>query len=239
MVRAGYWAAMAGATPMTSSEPRTASSSMRQTALRETLLNLWGRARSLGSWLSFRSRRQVGAGTGCAGGDFSQNVVTGQGAEFGLPVRLSGDAVSLARELHELTSGGTTLTYVIDKPYRVVLKQLRVALKARGFDIPVEMDVSAWINTQLGVTLRPCTVLDVACPFLVLEAAIIDATAAAFLPLQVIVTEAGSRSLVRLVPRTDGALTAGLRAQFDKFFGGVLAVLRELGAQRTVRETVL
>lgn len=223
---------------MTSSEPRTASSSMRQTALRERLLNLWDRALSLGCWPSFRSRRRVGAGADCACGDSSQNVVTGQGAEFGLPVRLSADAVSLARELHELTSGGTRLTYVIDKPYVSVLKQLRAALKARGFQIPTEMDVSAWINTQLGVTLRPCTVLDVACPFLLLEAAIIDATAAAFVPLQVIVTEAGSRSLVRLVPRTDRVLTAGLRAQFDKFVGGVLAVLRELGAQRTVREAV-
>lgn len=203
---------------------------MRQVGLRNRLLNLCGRARSLGSFLSFRSRRQVGAGAGCA---------CGEGAELGRPVRLSADTVSLARELQELTSGGTRLTYVIDKPYVGVLKQLRAALKARGFQIPMEMDVSAWIHAQLGVTLRPCTVLDVACPFLLLEAAIIDATAAAFVPLQVIVTEAGSRSLVRLVPRTDRVLTAGLRAQFDKFFTGVLAVLRELGAQRTVREVVL
>ncbi len=100
---------------MTSSEPGTIASSMRQIGLRNRLLNLWGRARSLGSFLSFRSRRQVDAGAGCACGDFNQNVVTGQGAELGRPVRLSADAVSLARELHELTSGATRLTYVIDK----------------------------------------------------------------------------------------------------------------------------
>ncbi len=226
---------------MTSPEPGTIASSMRQIGLRNRLLNLWGRARSLGSlgsFLSFRSRRQVDAGAGCACGDFSQNVVTGQGAELGRPVRPSADAVSFARELYELTSGATRLTYIIDEPYVNVVKQLRAALRARGFQIPMEMDFSGWIRNQLGVSLRPCLVLDVACPFLLLETAIIDATAAAFVPLQVIVTEAGSRSLVRLVSHMDRALTAGLRAQYHKFFGGVLAVLRELGAQRTVREAV-
>lgn len=224
---------------MTPSRPRTAGGSMmRQAALRERLLNLWRRARLLRWWPSFRSRRRVGPGADCPGADSSQNVVPGQGAGLGLPVRLSVDAASFARELQDLTSGAMRLTYVIDKPYVNVLKQLRAALRARGFQIPIAMDVSAWINSQLGVTLRPCVVLDVTCPFLLLEAAIIDSTAAALVPLQVIVTEAGSRSLVRLVLRADGALTAALKAQLDKFLGGVLEVLRQLGAQRTAREAV-
>lgn len=223
---------------MTSSEPRTTSSPMGQPAVRGRLLNLWVHARSLGSRLSFQVRRRPGTEADRTGGDSSQSVVADQAAELRLPVRLAADPVSLSRELHELVSGATGFIYVIDKPYADALKQLRAALKARRFRIPMELDISAWINSQLGVTLRPCVVLEVACPFLLLEAAIIDPITAALVPLQLIVTEAGSRSLVRLVPPTDLALTAALRAQLDKFLAGVLGVLRELGAQRTAREAV-
>jgi hypothetical protein len=69
-----------------------------------------------------------------------------------------------------------------------------------------------------------------------LEAAIVNASAAALVPLQVVVAEAGSRSLIHLVARTDRAVTSGLRAQFERLFSRVLAVLRDLRAQRTVHE---
>ncbi|MEZ5398790.1 MAG: hypothetical protein R2729_03920 [Bryobacteraceae bacterium] len=163
-----------------------------------------------------------------------------QGTEVGAAGTPATNAVSVTRELYELTSGATRLTYVIDRPYGKVLKQLRATLKARGFQIPMEMDVSGRIADELGVTLKPCLVLYIDCPFLLLEAAIIDAAAAgALVPLEMVVTEAGSQCVISLVPRTERAVTACLRVQFGQFFGRILLVLREIGAHREVHEFVV
>lgn len=216
---------------------RTTSSPMWQPAIRGTL-NIWGYVRSLGTRLSFRVRKPAGTGADRMGDDSSQNVVAGRGPDIGLPLGLVADPASLSLELHELISGKTRLTYVINKPFVDALKQLRAALRASGFQIPTEINISAWINSQLGVTLRPCVALEVACPVLLLKAAIMDPTAAALVPIKVIVTEAGSRSLVRLVFRADAALIGALRAELNKFLEGVLGVLRELGPQKVVPEAV-
>ena len=207
---------------------------MRHSSLSNALLGLWDRARSHGLWFPFRSRRRA-AGAAC---DYGPEPGTNRSGKLVSPGRWPADGVSFDRDLSEFTSGATCLTYVIDEPYGKVLKQLRSALKAEGLGIPMEMDVAGRIRNELGVALKPCLVLYVDCPFLLLEAAIVNVSAAALVPLHVVVAEAGLQSVVHLVPRTDGAITACLRAQFDRFLGRVLAVLRELGAQRTVQELV-
>lgn len=220
------------------SDPATTGTSLRHPDLRKALWSFWARARSPALWFSFRSGKQLETGSMGDGVDVGSDVIVDRRSEHADPGKLLGDAVSVRRELYELASGAMSLTYLIDMPYDKALKQLRVALKAEGLQIPVEMDVSDRIRHELGVDLRPCFVLCIDCPFLLLEAAIINTSAAALLPLQLVVAEAGLQSVIHLVPRTDGAATASLRVQFENFLGRVLGVLRGLGAQRAVRELV-
>lgn len=208
---------------------------MRHPNLSNALLGLWNRARSSVLWFP-RSWTPACGGAASADCDYGPQSAADRGGGLISHGRSAVDAVSVGREISELTSGATSLTYVIDVPFGKILKQLRAALKAEGLQIPMEMDVSGRIRNELGVALKPCRILYIDCPFLLLEAAIVNASAAALVPLQVVVAEAGSRSVIHLVARTDRAVTSGLRAQFERLFSRVLAVLRDLRAQRTVHE---
>ena len=95
-------------------------------------------------------------------------------------------------------------TYVLQESYEKALKLLRAELENEGLKVPVEMDVSATIREELGLDLRPCRVLYVCCPWYLLQAAVIDPSAAAFVPLRVVVSGRDLQpTVVRLIPSTN------------------------------------
>ncbi|MBI4441810.1 MAG: DUF302 domain-containing protein [Acidobacteria bacterium] len=95
-------------------------------------------------------------------------------------------------------------TYVLQEPYEKALKLLRTELENEGLRVPVEMDVSGEIRAELGLDLRPCRVLYVCCPWLLLQAAVIDRSTVAFLPLRLVVSgRSYSETVVRVVRSTN------------------------------------
>jgi uncharacterized protein (DUF302 family) len=90
----------------------------------------------------------------------------------------------------------TTTVFSIAEPYEKALKLLRETFGKEGLGIPMELDLSARIRRSLGISLAPCRVLFVDCPLLVLQAVALDASAATMLPLHVVVSGSGPRTLV-------------------------------------------
>lgn len=124
------------------------------------------------------------------------------------------------------------------------MKLIRRAAKEEGLCISAEVPLSEIVRRQLGVGLSRCTVLLLHCPFLLLEAMVVDAGAIANLPVHVALMERGDSTVVR-VP---SALTAvnGLTNRTDPvaktFERAIRAVTNAAGQSkpdcRSVRATV-
>ena len=155
----------------------------------------------------------------------------------------SGDANS-ARQTHvvEPSHGGSRplvrplldrdATYFLGVPYEKTLKLLRAAIKREGLRLPMEMDVSGRIRDELGIGLRPCRILYVDCPFLLLQAAVWGGCGAAFLPLRAVVSRSGGGTTIHLPGPMDAGVPPGLRVPFERFVSRFLMVLEEIGARR-------
>lgn len=98
-----------------------------------------------------------------------------------------------------MSNESSMTTYILQEPYEKALKLLRTELENEGLRVPVEMDVSGEIREELGLDLRPCRVLYVCCPWLLLQAAVMDRSAVAFLPLRLVVSGRGLQTVVRLL----------------------------------------
>ncbi|HWC98419.1 MAG TPA: DUF302 domain-containing protein, partial [Candidatus Sulfopaludibacter sp.] len=87
-------------------------------------------------------------------------------------------------------------SYLIDAPFEQALPVLRQALEAGGLSVSGEMDLSERIHRQLGLGFGACRVLLVDSPYLLLEALALDRSAAALLPLHVVVSGRGDVTCV-------------------------------------------
>ena len=105
-------------------------------------------------------------------------------------------AAELEWRRETMTAEPATTVFSIAEPYDKALKLLRETFGKEGLGIPMELDLSARIRRSLGISLAPCRVLFVDCPLLLLQAVALDASAATLLPLHVVVSGAGQRTLV-------------------------------------------
>jgi uncharacterized protein (DUF302 family) len=78
--------------------------------------------------------------------------------------------------------------YTIAYPFEKALPAVREALTAGGLSIAGEMDISERIRKQLGLDFGPCRILLVDSPYLLVEALALDRSAAALLPLHVVIS---------------------------------------------------
>ena len=81
-------------------------------------------------------------------------------------------------------------------PYEQALKTLRRAMKHNGLAIAAELPLSDIVRAELGVGLNRCTVLLVYCPFLLLEAMVLDGKTASLLPVHIAVSESGTGAVI-------------------------------------------
>ena len=134
-----------------------------------------------------------------------------------------------------MTSEPATTMYSLADHYERALKLVRAALVKEGLEVPLELDVSGRIRRELGIALAPCRVLCVDCPFLLLEAVTLDAAAAVFLPLHVVVSAHGSQTFVHLLSPAstqDHALPVGLKVPISKLHARVSRVLERMGVRQ-------
>lgn len=126
-------------------------------------------------------------------------------------------------------------TYFVHSPYQKTLKSLREAIKEEGLKLPMQMDVAERIRNELGIGLRPCTILCIYCSYLLLQAAIWDRGGAGFLPLRIVVSGSTVGTKIHLPGPLDAGLPVGLRVAFEEFLARVVKVLARVGAKRSDR----
>ncbi|MBI3696175.1 MAG: DUF302 domain-containing protein [Acidobacteria bacterium] len=128
-------------------------------------------------------------------------------------------------------------TYVVQEPYQRALKLIRTALRDEGLRVSLETDISGTIRQELGVDLTPCKVLHVCCPLLLLQAVVMDTSAAAFLPFHLVVSADGSQTLVHLIDPAatyENDLPGGIKIPLGRLLARIRQCLEKIGAREAV-----
>jgi uncharacterized protein (DUF302 family) len=129
-----------------------------------------------------------------------------------------------------------TTVFSIAEPHEKALKLLRDTFAQEGLGIAMELDLSARIRRSLGINLAPCRVLFVDCPLLVLQAVALDASAATLLPLHVVVSGSGPKTLVHC-REPAGAQAADLPVEVRAPIRRLQARLSEAVSRIGIRQT--
>lgn len=125
------------------------------------------------------------------------------------------------------------LTTTISLPFTETVERTRTALAGQGFGILTEIDVAATLKAKLGVDLPPQVILGACNPPLAHRALQADASIGLLLPCNVVVREAGGRTVVEaLDPQVMVQLTgeAALAPVADEAARRLVAALEALAA---------
>lgn len=120
-------------------------------------------------------------------------AAAGSDVNAGSPVFGSGDPITkqanVADTRQRSADAPLAVVYVVQARFAKAVKQLRSSLEAAGLAIISETDISASTRTSLGMELAPCSVLSVTCPFLLLQALVMDPALLTLIPLHVVAIE--------------------------------------------------
>ena len=129
------------------------------------------------------------------------------------------------------TSYGSAVT--LDRPFADVVADVRRVLKDQGFGVLTEIDVQATLREKLGESMPPYLILGACNPPLARRALQADASIGLLLPCNVVVREAGDRTVVEaLDPQVMVQLTgeAALAPVADEAARRLAAALEALTA---------
>jgi uncharacterized protein (DUF302 family) len=98
-----------------------------------------------------------------------------------------------------MTGEPAITTYLIPEPFDRALKAVREALARNNLSICTELDISARVKRELNMGFIPCRILLADSPYLLLEAAALDSSAAVLFPLHVVVSGRGPQTLVHWI----------------------------------------
>ncbi len=93
----------------------------------------------------------------------------------------------------------STTAFVIDQPFDIALPQIRHAISASRLLIAVEIDAARRVKRTLDIHVPPCRVLLLDNPTVALESTFIDRACGVFIPLHLVVSGAGDRTLLHLL----------------------------------------
>jgi uncharacterized protein (DUF302 family) len=108
-----------------------------------------------------------------------------------------------------------TTAFIIDDPFDSALARIRRTLSTGQLSIAGEIDAAHRVKRTLDIYVPACRILLVDNPTFMLEATAIDRTAGIFMPLHLVVSAAGSRTLVHMLNLDHirhGDLPIGVRA---------------------------
>jgi hypothetical protein len=131
---------------------------------------------------------------------------------------------------------GRLLTFVIDEPFDRSLRMLRRALALERLHVPHELDTATRLRQELGIGLRQNTVLYVDDPIVLLEATVMNAGGALFVPEPVVLSglDRGCRLSLRSVePVLTSDLPASLRGAVTVLHDRILSVLARIAQRET------
>lgn len=93
----------------------------------------------------------------------------------------------------------TTMAFVLDSMFGPALAQIRQAIRQDQLSIAAEVDAAQRVRHALEIFVPQCRVLLVDSPLLLLETTAIDRASAVFIPLHLVVSSTGNRTLVQML----------------------------------------
>ena len=121
--------------------------------------------------------------------------------------------------------------FVLDTPFDSALARIRRAIRDDQLCIAAEIDTAKRVKRALQIQVSPCRLLLVDNPRFMLEATAIDRASGIFLPLHLVVSGAGSRTLVHMLSPDFvqyGDLPIGIRAPVAGLQQQLLRMLRRI-----------
>lgn len=132
-------------------------------------------------------------------------------------------------ELTTVASPETTgAFFILTTGFDTALARVRQAIRAAGLSVVAEIDTARRVNRALQLQVPPCRVLLVDNPLFMLQTATISRGAGVLLPLHVVVSGAGSRTMVHLLNLAyiqQPEMPIGIRAPVVKLRGEVFRAL--------------
>jgi uncharacterized protein (DUF302 family) len=105
--------------------------------------------------------------------------------------------------------------FVLNCRFDAALARVRQAIRGGGLSIAAEIDAARRVKRALHIRVSPCRILLVDNPFFMLQATSIDRASGVLIPLHVVVSAAGSRTIVHLLNLASvqtNELSIGVRA---------------------------
>jgi uncharacterized protein (DUF302 family) len=93
----------------------------------------------------------------------------------------------------------TATAFVVDSPFNSALPRIRRAIRADQLSIAAEIDAAQRVKRALEIFVPPCRVLLIDNPAFMLETTAIDRASGIFIPLHLVVSGAGNRTLVHML----------------------------------------
>jgi uncharacterized protein (DUF302 family) len=93
----------------------------------------------------------------------------------------------------------STMAFVLDHAFQPALVQIREAIRQDQLSIAAEVDAAQRVKHALEIYVPQCRVLLVDSPSLLLETTAIDRASGIFIPLHLVVSTTGSRTLVQML----------------------------------------
>ncbi len=93
----------------------------------------------------------------------------------------------------------TTTAFVVDSPFDSALLRIRRAIRADRLSIAAEIDAARRVKRALEIYVPPCRLLLIDNPAFMLETTAIDRASGIFIPLHLVVSGAGNRTLVHML----------------------------------------
>jgi uncharacterized protein (DUF302 family) len=114
---------------------------------------------------------------------------------------------SISSKEHEMQQGtlitmethSATTAFVLDSPFDSALIRIRRALREDNLCIAAEIDAAQRIKRSLQIDVSPCRILFMDNPLFTLEATAIDRASGVFIPLHLVVSGVGERTLIHLL----------------------------------------
>jgi uncharacterized protein (DUF302 family) len=92
-----------------------------------------------------------------------------------------------------------TTAFIIHTPFESALPQIRRAIRHDQLSIAAEIDAALRVKRALQIHVPPCRVLLIDNPAFMLETTAIDRASGIFIPLHLVVSGAGNRTIVHML----------------------------------------
>jgi uncharacterized protein (DUF302 family) len=96
-------------------------------------------------------------------------------------------------------SRAATAAFVLDRPFEAALIRIRQAVRAEQLCIAAEIDAAQRVKRALEIYVPQCRVLLIDNPLFLLEATAIDRASAIFMPLHLVISGSGNRTLAQML----------------------------------------